>query len=111
VAGIAHRVSSLPFLRWRSRSKGISVGPFLFTFIPLLFNILIFAILIRALISWFPIGQDSPIIRVLDDITEPILAPLRRVVPRLGMMDITPIVAMVALQLLEQVIMSSLSRF
>lgn len=82
---------------------------FVGTFIQVLFQVLIFAILIRALISWFPIAPDSPIIRILDDVTEPILAPLRKVVPRLGMMDITPIVAMVALQILESMLLQGLS--
>ncbi len=81
---------------------------FLISFVDLLFQILIFAILIRALLSWFPISPGSPLVRLLDDITEPILAPLRRVVPRLGMMDITPIVAMVALSLLQQILDSGL---
>jgi YggT family protein len=84
---------------------------FLGTFIQVLFQVLIFAILIRALMSWFPIAQDSPIIRILDDVTEPILAPMRKVVPRLGMMDITPIVAMIALQILESMLLQGLSHF
>jgi YggT family protein len=45
---------------------------------------------------------------VLDQITEPILAPLRRVVPRLGMIDITPLVAIIILQVLAQVVAQSL---
>lgn len=80
-------------------------------FVDLLFNILIFAILIDALITWFPIAPDSPIVRLLDDVTEPILAPLRRVVPRLGMFDITPIVAMFLLEILQSVIDSGLSSY
>lgn len=88
--------------------KGTPVGETLANFVQILFQVLIFAILIRALISWFPVAPNSPIIRILDDITEPILAPLRRVVPRLGMMDITPIVAMVALQILEGLLVPSL---
>ena len=84
---------------------------FLISFINLLFQILIFAILIRALISWFPVSPTSPIIRILDDVTEPILGPLRRIVPRLGMMDITPIVAMVGLSLLQQILIRGLSSF
>ena len=84
---------------------------FLISFINILFQILIFAILIRALISWFPISPTSPIIRILEDVTEPILGPLRRVVPRLGMMDITPIVAMVGLSLLRQILVSGLRSF
>lgn len=84
------------------------MGLILVNFVSILFQVLIFAILIRALISWFPIAPTSPFIRLLDDITEPILAPLRRVVPRLGMMDITPIVAMIGLQILEQILVSGL---
>jgi YggT family protein len=45
---------------------------------------------------------------VLDQITEPILAPLRRVVPRLGMIDITPLVAIIILQVLAQAVAQSL---
>jgi len=85
------------------------VASFLIVFVNLLFNILTFAILIRALISWFPIAPDSPLIRLLDDVTEPILAPLRRIVPRLGMFDITPIVAMFALQIIQQILISGLT--
>lgn len=80
-------------------------------FVNILFQVLIFAILIDALMSWFPIAPNSPVVRLLDDITEPILAPLRKVVPRLGMLDITPIVAMVILEILQNVIVSGLSNY
>ena len=86
------------------------MADFLPNFVYILFQVLIFAILLDALISWFPIAPDSPIVRLLDDITEPILSPLRRVVPRLGMFDITPIVAMVLLEILQSMIVSMLSR-
>ena len=78
------------------------------TFVSVLFEVLTYAILARALISWFPISPGSPIVRLLDDITEPILSPLRRVVPKLGMMDITPIVAMIGLQLLKGILVTNL---
>lgn len=81
---------------------------FLIQFVGLLFNILTYAILVRALLSWFPIAPDNPLVRILDDITEPILAPLRQVVPRLGAFDITPIVAMFALQIIGQILVSGL---
>ena len=51
------------------------------------------AIFIRALLSWFPIDPRNPLVTLLYDVTEPILDPLRRVIPRLGMIDITPLVA------------------
>jgi YggT family protein len=84
------------------------VGIYLAQFVQILFQVLIFAILIRALMSWFPVAQGSPFVRILDDVTEPILSPLRKVVPRLGMMDITPIVAMIGLQILQQILVSGL---
>ena len=71
-------------------------------FISILTTVLTFAIFIRAIISWFPIGANNPLIVVLFQITEPVLAPLRRVVPRLGMIDITPMVAIILLQVIGQ---------
>jgi YggT family protein len=67
-----------------------------------LVTILQIAIVGRALISWFPVDPRSPLIRVLMEITEPILAPLRRVVPRFGMIDITPMVAILVLYIVQQ---------
>lgn len=70
-----------------------------------MFNILQLAIVVRALLSWFNPREDMPIMRILMDITEPILAPLRRVVPRIGMLDITPLVAIMLLGLVQRVVM------
>jgi YggT family protein len=70
-----------------------------FVFIWMLTNVLAIAIIVRALLSWFPMGQN-PFTLLLDQVTEPVLAPLRRVVPRLGVFDITPIVAILLLQLI-----------
>ena len=66
------------------------------------------AIFLRAILSWFPIDPRSPLIQMLDQITEPVLAPLRRVVPRLGMIDITPMVATFVLIFLAQAVAQSL---
>jgi len=68
-------------------------------FLVLMCNILSFAIFLRAILSWFPIGPNNSLVVVLFQVTEPFIAPLRRVIPSLGMMDITPLVAMVLLQI------------
>lgn len=73
-------------------------------FLNLLFTVLSFAIIARALISWLPIDPYHPIVQFLYQITEPILVPLRRVIPPLGMMDITPIVAIILLQVLQTIV-------
>jgi len=69
-------------------------------FIYYLCRILIYIILIRVLLSWFPVSRRNVFVSLLDDVTEPILAPLRRVVPRLGMFDITPLIAIAILYLI-----------
>ncbi len=74
----------------------------LLTFAELLLQILWIAILIRVLLSWFPIDPSNPIIRVLFEITEPVLAPFRRVIPRIGMFDLSPLAALLVIQLIQQ---------
>ncbi len=74
----------------------------------IIFQILSLAILARALLSWFSLSPDHPAVRILDTITEPILAPLRRVIPLVGMIDITPIVALLLLQVVRQVVIQIL---
>jgi YggT family protein len=74
----------------------------LINFLDILVYILEAAIFLRAMLSWFPMDQRHPLVRILDDITEPILAPLRRVVPRMGMIDITPMVAILVLIVIQQ---------
>jgi YggT family protein len=78
-------------------------------FVSIIITVLTYAIIIRALITWFPISPANPLVRLLDDITEPVLAPLRRVVPRLGMLDITPIVAILLLQVLGSILVMGLN--
>jgi YggT family protein len=72
------------------------------TFAELLLQILWIAILIRVLLSWFPIDPYNPIVRVLFEITEPVLAPFRRVIPRIGMFDLSPLAALLVIQLIQQ---------
>ena len=82
----------------------------LVNFIDLLFQALSFAIIARALLSWFNLGPSHPLVRILYDITEPVLAPLRRVVPMIGMFDITPIVALILLDIIRRVLVDVLIR-
>jgi YggT family protein len=58
---------------------------------------LTWAIIARSLLSWFPIDQGSPLYQLLFRVTEPIIEPLRRVMPSTGMMDLSPMVAIVIL--------------
>lgn len=72
-------------------------------------TILSFAIVGRALLSWFDPSFRTPVGRILYDITEPIIAPIRRIVPSLGMFDISPIVALILIRLLATLLNQALT--
>jgi YggT family protein len=73
-------------------------------FVNYLCRILSLAVFVRAILSWFAMSRYNPVIVLLDDLTEPILSPLRRVVPLLGMFDITPIVAIIILNFIPYIV-------
>ncbi len=55
--------------------------------------------------SWFPnLNPRNPLVEFVVTVTEPILAPLRAIIPRMGMMDITPIIAILLLQFIAQAV-------
>ena len=85
------------------------MAQFVLQFANIFIMILYLAVIGRALLSWFPIDPANPLVRVLNEITEPVLAPLRRVIPRLGMIDISPMVAIVVLMVVQQAIQSTLA--
>ena len=69
------------------------------------------AILGRIVMSWVAPNSDGPIARILYDVTEPILGPFRRIIPRIGMLDISPMVAIMVMQLVEQALRGILRSF
>lgn len=73
-------------------------------FFDLLFTLLTLAIIARALLSWVTMDPDHPVAVFLIQITDPILAPLRRYIPPIGMMDITPIVAIILIQIFSRLV-------
>jgi YggT family protein len=75
-----------------------------------LISIYILLIFIRIIFSWGMVSYTNRIMRFLVDATEPLLAPLRRVIPPLGRMDISPIFAFLILWLFQQAIAGTLLR-
>ena len=76
------------------------MAEFVVQFVSILADILSIALIARVLVSWFNIGPDNPIypvVSIVYQITEPILAPLRSVLPRFGMLDFSPMVAIILL--------------
>ncbi|WP_073153164.1 YggT family protein [Seinonella peptonophila] len=62
------------------------------------FNIYSILIFIYILMSWIPQLQESSVGRVLAMIVEPYLSVFRRIIPPIGMIDLSPIVAILALR-------------
>jgi YggT family protein len=80
--------------------------------INIVFQVLWWAILIRVLLSWLPmanirIDPYNPAIRLLYSITDPILEPLRRFTT-IGMIDLSPLVALLLLDFIRQILISML---
>lgn len=77
-----------------------------------LLQILFFLILGRVLMSWIPLFTQkpldfsNPIVRFLFEVTEPILAPIRRYT-MVGMIDLSPIVVIILIQVITAILVGS----
>ncbi len=77
---------------------------FLMQLVDWTFTLYSLAFIVRALLSWLNVGYDHPVARFLIQITEPVLAPLRRYIPPRGGLDFTPLVALLILWLVERLL-------
>ena len=75
--------------------------------VSVIFTLLIIAIFVRAILSWFNLDPRNPLIQALDAVTEPILEPIRRFMPRLGI-DLSPLIAIIVLEVVQNVVTSRL---
>jgi YggT family protein len=68
-------------------------------------NILSWLIFVRVILSWIPIGRNSPLVRLVYEVTEPLLAPFRKILPRGSMpVDFSPLIAYFVLQIIRSFI-------
>jgi YggT family protein len=86
------------------------MSAYLANFIALLFNILTLAIFLRVLLSWVDPFANMRISQIMRDITEPILAPIRKLMPSTMMFDFSPIIAALLLQALQKLLLGALVR-
>ena len=64
-------------------------------------------LVVRAVLSWFPIRPDSglvPVIRALDTVIDPVLQPLRRVIPPAGMFDLSYLVLFIIVIVIHSIV-------
>lgn len=73
-----------------------------------LINIFFYAIIAAAIFSWFNPMAHSPLIDILYRLTEPIIRPVRRIIPPIGGLDLSPIPVLIGLKLLTIIIVQPL---
>ncbi len=78
--------------------------------IHIIFRILIFAVIIQAILSFF-MSPFHPIRRNLDQFIDPLLSPIRRFIPPIMNMDFSPLILVIVLQVVEYLVTRLLSSF
>lgn len=66
-----------------------------------LLNYVFWAVLIRVILSWVAPDPASPVVRIIVQITEPIMAPVRKLLPPMGGFDLSPLFVLLGIQLLQ----------
>jgi len=84
---------------------------FLIDIVDIIFDVMYWLIIVRVILSWVRHDPYNPIFRFIYEVTEMVLAPVRRLIPMRGMaIDFSPIIALILLQLLKDVVLDLLSR-
>jgi YggT family protein len=79
------------------------------TTIELIIQLYSFIVLARVLMSWINIDPYSPLARAIYNLTEPVLAPVRNILPPAAGLDFSPIVVILLLQVVGQILVSMFS--
>ena len=75
----------------------------------LVLKIFFFALIISVILSWIAPGSHNPGAQLTQQICEPLLAPIRNLLPNLGGLDISPIFAFITINLLERLVIDNLA--
>ncbi len=76
-------------------------------FIRAISQLLVILVVVSVILSYF-LDPYHPIRRSIDSVVEPLLAPIRRVVPLIGFLDLSPLILIILIQLLSNIIISAL---
>lgn len=71
----------------------------------LAFNVFIFAIVIQVILSWVNPGNYNPVNALLSSITKPVMGPIQRLIPPVSGIDLSPLVALIGLQVLKMLVL------
>jgi YggT family protein len=102
-------ITLILLLRGEGISSAILVIITLATLISLLINVYMFAIIVEVIISWMNPGSYNPVSSLLHSLTSPLLRPIRHLVPPIAGIDLSPLFAILGLQVLRMLILPLLS--
>ncbi|HBX56449.1 YggT family protein [Pseudomonas sp. UBA2684] len=75
----------------------------------LFLKVFFFALIISVILSWVAQGSHNPGVELVNQICEPLLMPIRRILPSMGGLDLSPIVAFLLLNLIDMLVIRNLA--
>ncbi len=75
----------------------------------MIFKFLYFLLVIRIILSWFPVEPFNSVVTTIQQVTDPLLAPFRKIPLQIGMIDLTPMLAFLVLAFLDQFVVGVLT--
>ncbi|MBB6340376.1 YggT family protein [Pseudomonas fluvialis] len=75
----------------------------------LFIKVFFFALIVSVILSWVAPGSYNPGAQLVNQLCEPVLAPFRKLIPNLGGLDISPIFAFIALNLIDMLVIGNLA--
>jgi YggT family protein len=102
-------VTLILLLRGEGISSAILVIATLAALVTLLVDVFMFAIIIEVIISWMNPGSYNPVSSLLHSLTSPLLRPIRHLVPPIAGIDLSPLFAIIVLQVLRMLILPLLA--
>lgn len=76
----------------------------MFAIVHLLLDLYSLVLFAAVILSWINLSPDNQLLRLVQRLTEPVLAPLRRVLPSAGGFDFSPVVALLLIRLLQRLL-------
>ncbi|MEH6565865.1 MAG: YggT family protein [Halopseudomonas sp.] len=75
----------------------------------LFLKVFFFALIISVILSWVAPGSSNPAALLVNQLCEPVLAPIRKILPSMGGLDLSPIFAFIALNLLQMLVITNMA--
>lgn len=83
----------------------------MYTLVSTLFRLYEIVVVIRVLFSWINVDEDHPAVRLIYRITEPLLGPIRQLIPNVMGIDFSPFLLLLALSILQQAVLRIIFSF